>query len=98
MGRKQPVSPPRSAAKCIKTYGKHDFAYGPAVCAIDGFGLFWLGIAHLPIFGQPPAHRELAGVSVSVGAVIHLVHMRRTCTRSLQSAHKSTLVRISPVM
>ena len=81
-----------------KPRGKRDLAHGPMVCAIGGFGPFWLGIAHLPIFGQPPAPRELAGVSVSVGAVIHPLRTRRTCTRSLQTARELTLEWISPVM
>jgi len=40
-----------------KPHRKRDFAHGPVVCEIGGFGPFWLGIAHLPILWQPPAHR-----------------------------------------
>ena len=57
-----------------------DFTHGPVVKAIGGFGLFWLGIAHPTDHPGSPAPRELSGVSVSVGAVIHLLRTRRTCT------------------
>ena len=39
-----------------------------------------------------------ADASVPGGAVIHLLLTRRTCIKSLQSAHKPALVSISPVM
>jgi hypothetical protein len=71
-----------------KPHRKRDFAHGPVVCEISGFGPFWLGIAHLPILGSFPHTGTLADVSVSVGAVLHLLRTRRTCTRSLQTAHK----------
>ena len=74
-----------------------DLTHGPVVREIVGFGLFWLGIGHLPIILEL-CTGELVDVSVSVGAVIYLLRTRRTCTRSLQTAHKPNLVRISPVM
>jgi hypothetical protein len=68
-----------------------------AASAIDGFDPFWLGITaptDHPGFGAG----EQGDASVYVGAGVHLLRTRRTCTSSLQITHKLTLERIFPVM
>ena len=80
-----------------KPHQNRDFAHESVVRQIAGFGLFLLGIAHLPIIWElcPGGVRRRIG---AVGAVTYLMFTRRTRTCPLQNAHKPTLVRISPVM
>ena len=77
--------------------GDRVFAIGAIAYAVGGFGLFWLGIGHLPIILGLRAG-ELGDVLVFVGALLYLVRTRRTRTRPLQAAHKPALERDSPVM
>jgi prolipoprotein diacylglyceryltransferase len=85
------------AARRLSLAGDRVFAVGVIAYAIGGFGLFWLGIGHLPIILGLRAG-ELGDVLVFVGAVVYLVRTRRTRTRALQAPHKPALERDSPVM
>jgi prolipoprotein diacylglyceryltransferase len=77
--------------------GDRVFAIGAIAYAVGGFGLFWLGIGHLPIILGLRAG-ELGDVLVFVGALLYLARTRRTRTRPLQASHKPALERDSPVM
>jgi prolipoprotein diacylglyceryltransferase len=85
------------AARRLALAGDHVFALGAIGYAAGGFGLFWLGIGHLPIILGLRAG-ELGDVLVFAGALAYLVRTRRTRTRPLQAAHKPALERDSPVM
>jgi prolipoprotein diacylglyceryltransferase len=84
-------------AKRWSMSGDRVFALGAIGYAIGGFGLFWLGIGHLPIILGLRAG-ELGDALVLVGAVVYLVRTRRTRTKPLQTAHKPALERDSTVM
>jgi prolipoprotein diacylglyceryltransferase len=84
-------------ARRLSLTGDRVFALGVIAYAAGGFGLFWLGIRHLPIILGLRAG-ELGDVLVLVGAVVYLVRTRRTRTRALQASHKPALERDSPVM
>jgi hypothetical protein len=73
------------------------FALGAAAYAAAGFGLFWLGIGHLPIILGLRAG-ELGDAAVLVGSAVYLARTRRTRTKSVQAAHKPALESDSPVM
>jgi hypothetical protein len=77
--------------------GDRAFAIQAAAYAAGGFGLFWLGIGHLPLVLGLRAG-ELGDAMVLVGAVVYLARTRRKRTTSLQIPHKSALERDSPVM
>jgi len=85
------------AARRLSLAGDRVFALGAIGYSVGGFGLFWLGIGHLPIILGLRAG-ELGDVLVFLGAVVYLVRTHRTRTRPLQAAHKSALERDSPVM
>lgn len=85
------------AARRLSLTGDRVFAIGAIAYAVGGFGLYWLGIGHLPIILGLHAG-ELGDVLVFVGAFVYLVRTRRTRTRTLQAAHKAALERDSPVM
>lgn len=77
--------------------GDRLFALGVVAYATAGFGLYWLGIAHLPMIMGLHAG-ELGDAAVLVGAAVYLTRTRRTRTKSNQTAHKSALERDSSVM
>lgn len=77
--------------------GDRAFAIQAAAYAAGGFGLFWLGIGHLPLVLGLRAG-ELGDAVVLVGAVAYLARTRRKRAGSLQIPHKSALERDSPVM
>jgi len=77
--------------------GDRVFALGAIAYAVAGFGLFWLGIGHLPIILGLRAG-ELGDAMVLVGGFAYLVRTRRSRTRPLQAAHKTALERDSPVV
>jgi len=88
MGWTRRVSRPRSAAGCRNRTGSVISRTAPwsVRSAVSGrFG--WVSLTYRSC-GSLPHTGALADVSVSVGAVIHLLRTRRTCTRSLQTAHK----------
>jgi prolipoprotein diacylglyceryltransferase len=84
-------------ARRLSLSGDRVFALGAIAYAAGGFALFWLGIGHLPIILGLRAG-ELGDAVVLVGAVAYLVRTHRTRTRTIQSHHKPTLERDSPVM
>jgi prolipoprotein diacylglyceryltransferase len=84
-------------ARRLRLSGDRVFALGAAAYAAAGFGLFWLGIGHLPIiFGLRAG--ELGDAAVLVGAAVYLGRTRRTRIKSVQAAHKSALESDSPTM
>jgi phosphatidylglycerol---prolipoprotein diacylglyceryl transferase len=84
-------------ARRLRLSGDRVFALGAAAYAAAGFGLFWLGIGHLPIiFGLRAG--ELGDAAVLVGSAVYLARTRRTRIRSVQAAHKPALESDSPVM
>jgi prolipoprotein diacylglyceryltransferase len=84
-------------ARRLRLPGRRVFALGAAAYAAAGFGLFWLGIGHLPIiFGLRAG--ELGDAIVLVGSAVYLARTRRTRIKSVQAAHKSALETDSPVM
>jgi prolipoprotein diacylglyceryltransferase len=85
------------AARRLSLSGDRVFALGAIGYAVGGFGLFWLGIRHLPIILGLRAG-ELGDVLVFIGAVVYLVRTRRTRARTMQAPHKSALERDSTVM
>ena len=85
------------AARRLRLSGDRVFALGAAAYAAAGFGLFWLGIGHLPIiFGLRAG--ELGDAAVLVGSAVYLARTRRTRIKSVQAAHKPALESDSPVM
>lgn len=84
-------------ARRFRLSGDRVFALGAAAYAAAGFGLFWLGIGHLPIiFGLRAG--ELGDAAVLVGSAVYLGRTRRTRIKSVQAAHKPALESDSPVM
>jgi prolipoprotein diacylglyceryltransferase len=84
-------------ARRLGLSGSRVFALGAAAYAVAGFGLFWLGIGHLPmIFGLRAG--ELGDAAVLVGSAAYLARTRRTRINSVQAAHKPALESDSPVM
>jgi len=84
-------------ARRLRLSGDRVFALGAAAYAAAGFGLFWLGIGHLPIiFGLRAG--ELGDAAVLVGSAVYLARTRRMRIKSVQAAHKSALESDSPVM
>ena len=84
-------------ARRLRLSGDRVFALGAAAYAAAGFGLFWLGIGHLPIiFGLRAG--ELGDAAVLVGSAVYLARTRRTRIKSVQAAHKPALESDSPVM
>jgi len=84
-------------ARRLSLTGDRVFALGAIAYAAGGFALFWLGIGHLPIILGLRAG-ELGDAVVLAGAVAYLVRTHRTRTRTIQSPHKPTLERDTPVM
>jgi len=85
------------AARRLSLSGDRVFALGAIGYSLGGFGLFWLGIGHLPIILGLRAG-ELGDVLVFFGALLYLVRSRRTRSRTSQASHKAALERDSPVM
>ncbi|HVT69991.1 MAG TPA: prolipoprotein diacylglyceryl transferase family protein, partial [Trebonia sp.] len=85
------------AARRWKLAGDRVFALGCAAYAIAGFGVFWLGIAHMPVIAWLPAG-VLGDVAVLAGAVVYLLRTRRAGTKSVPNPRKPALERDSPVM
>jgi prolipoprotein diacylglyceryltransferase len=84
-------------ARRLRLSGMRVFALGAAAYGAAGFGLFWLGIGHLPIiFGLRAG--ELGDAAVLVGSAVYLARTRRTRIKSVQAAHKPALESDSPVM
>ncbi len=77
--------------------GERVFALQAAAYAAGGFGLFWLGIGHLPVVLGLRAG-ELGDAAVLVGAAVYLARTRRMRTRPYQAAQKPALERDSSVM
>ena len=77
--------------------GDRAFALQAAAYAAGGFGLFWLGIGHLPLVLGLRAG-ELGDAAVLVGATVYLSRTRRKRTKSPQTPHKAAMERDSPVM
>ena len=77
--------------------GERVFALQAAAYAAGGFGLFWLGIGHLPVVLGLRAG-ELGDAVVLVGAAVYLARTRRMRTKPLQAAQKAVLERDSSVM
>jgi prolipoprotein diacylglyceryltransferase len=81
----------------LRLTGDRVFALGAAAYAAAGFGLFWLGIGHLPIiFGLRAG--ELGDAAVLVGSAGYLARTRRTRIKTVQAAHRPALETNSPVM
>jgi prolipoprotein diacylglyceryltransferase len=72
--------------------GGRVFALGAAAYAAGGFGLFWLGIGHLPLILGLRAG-ELGDTIVFIAAVAYLVRTRRARTTTVQLAHRPALER-----
>lgn len=87
------------AARRFALSGERVFAVAAAAYAAGGFGLFWLGIAHLPVVLGVRAG-ELGDAVVLVGAAVYVARTRRMRTKPLQAvaAQKPALERDSPVM
>jgi prolipoprotein diacylglyceryltransferase len=77
--------------------GERLFALAAAAYAAGGFGLFWLGIGHLPVILGLRAG-ELGDAIVLVGAVVYLARTRHMRPMPLQTAQKPALESDSPVM
>jgi prolipoprotein diacylglyceryltransferase len=77
--------------------GERVFALQAAAYAAGGFGLFWLGIGHLPVVLGLRAG-ELGDAVVLVGAAVYLARTRRMRNKPLQAAQKAVLERGSSVM
>jgi prolipoprotein diacylglyceryltransferase len=77
--------------------GMRLFALAAAAYAAGGFGLFWLGIGHLPVILGLRAG-ELGDAIVLIGAVVYLIRTRHMRTIPLQNAQKPALERDSTVM
>jgi prolipoprotein diacylglyceryltransferase len=85
------------AARRFALPGDCLFALAAAAYAAGGFGLFWLGIGHLPVVLGLRAG-ELGDAVVFIGAAAYLAHAWRTRTKPFQSAQKPALERDSSVM
>lgn len=77
--------------------GDQAFAILVAAYGAGGFGLFWLGIGHLPLVLGLRAG-ELGDAVVLAGAAAYLARALHRRTTSRQVPHKSALERDSPVM
>ena len=77
--------------------GERVFALQAAAYAAGGFGLFWLGIGHLPVVLGLRAG-ELGDAVVLVGAAVYLARTRRMRIKPHSAAHKPALERDTPVM
>jgi prolipoprotein diacylglyceryltransferase len=77
--------------------GTRLFALAAAAYAAGGFGLFWLGIGHLPVILGLRAG-ELGDAIVLVGAVVYLARTRRMRPTPLQNAQKPALESDTSVM
>jgi len=77
--------------------GERVFASQAAAYAAGGFGLFWLGIGHLPVVLGLRAG-ELGDAVVLVGAAVYLARTRRMRNKPIQAAQKAVLERGSSVM
>jgi prolipoprotein diacylglyceryltransferase len=85
------------AAKRFSLPGKRVFGLQAAAYAAAGFGLFWLGIGHLPVVLGLRAG-ELGDAVVLIGAAAYLVRTRRMRIKPHSAAHKPALERDSSVM
>ena len=85
------------AARRFALPGERVFGLAAAAYAAGGFGLFWLGIGHLPVVLGLRAG-ELGDAMVLIGAAVYLTRTRRMRTKPFQAAQKSALERDSPVM
>lgn len=85
------------AARRFALPGERVFAVGAAAYAAGGFGMFWLGIGHLPVVLGLRAG-ELGDAAVLVGATVYLARTRRMRTKPLQGAQRPALERDSSVM
>jgi prolipoprotein diacylglyceryltransferase len=77
--------------------GMRLFALEAAAYAAGGFGLFWLGIGHLPVILGLRAG-ELGDAIVLMGAIVYLVRTRRMRPTPLQGAQKPALESDTSVM
>jgi prolipoprotein diacylglyceryltransferase len=85
------------AARRFALPGERLFALAAAAYAAGGFGLFWLGIGHLPVILGLRAG-ELGDAIVLVGAIVYLARTRRMRPTPLQNAQKPALESDSSVM
>src|SRR5215468_402164 len=85
------------AARRFALRGDCLFALAAAAYAAGGFGLFWLGIGHLPVVLGLRAG-ELGDAVVLVGAVAYLARTWRMRSKPFQPAQKPALERDSSVM
>lgn len=85
------------AARRFALRGDRALALYAAAYAAGGFGMFWLGIGHLPVVLGLRAG-ELGDAAVLVGAAAYLVRTRRTRIKPLQPAQKPALESDSSVM
>jgi len=85
------------AAKRFSLPGERVFGLQAAAYAAGGFGLFWLGIGHLPVVLGLRAG-ELGDAVVLIGAAAYLARTRRMRTKPHSAAHKPALERDSSVM
>jgi prolipoprotein diacylglyceryltransferase len=77
--------------------GERVFALQAAAYGAAGFGLFWLGIGHLPVVLGVRAG-ELGDAVVFVGAAVYLARTRHRRIKLPRAAQKPALERDSPVM
>lgn len=85
------------AARRFALPGIRLFALAAAAYAAGGFGLFWLGIGHLPVILGLRAG-ELGDAIVLAGAVVYLARTRSMRPTPLQNAQKPALESDSSVM
>ena len=85
------------AARRFALPGDCLFALAAAAYAAGGFGMFWLGIGHLPVVMGLRAG-ELGDAVVFIGAAAYLARAWRTRTKPFQPAQKPALERDSSVM
>jgi len=85
------------AARRFALRGDCLFALAAAAYAAGGFGMFWLGIGHLPVILGLRAG-ELGDAVVFIGAAAYLARIWRRRTNTFQGAQKPALERDSSVM
>ncbi|HEX8008656.1 MAG TPA: prolipoprotein diacylglyceryl transferase family protein [Trebonia sp.] len=85
------------AARRFAMPGIRLFALAAAAYAAGGFGLFWLGIGHLPVILGLRAG-ELGDAIVLMGAIVYLARTRRMRPTPLQNAQKPALESDTSVM
>src|SRR5215470_1942729 len=85
------------AARRFALRGDCLFALAAAAYAAGGFGMFWLGIGHLPVILGLRAG-ELGDAVVFIAAAAYLARIWRRRTKPFQPAQKPALERDSSVM